>query len=118
MSGDKEKQKQAAGEADAPYDQARKQHAGQQSARRGVPGDRSRYAVRYPLSFRQAGGMPSNQVRTTILPPALFSSMERCASTMSLRLKTLPTWTRNVPAATCSANSSSGVSMKSLGPPS
>jgi hypothetical protein len=31
---------------------------------------------------------------------------------------TLPTWTRNVPAAICSTNSSSGVSMKSSGPPS
>jgi hypothetical protein len=60
----------------------------------------------------------ANQVKTTILPPARFSSMQRCASTMSSSLKTRPTWTRSVPAVTCSANSSSGVSMKSSGPPS
>src|SRR6516165_6163607 len=64
------------------------------------------------------GSRPSNHVKTTILPPALFSSMQRCASTMSTSLNTLPTWTRNVPAATCPTNSSSGVSMKSSGPPS
>jgi len=59
-----------------------------------------------------------DQVNTTILPPALLSSMQRCASTMSSSLNTLPICTRNVPATTCSTSSSSGVSMKSSGPPS
>ena len=39
--------------------------------------------------------------RITILPPALFSSMHRWASTMSSRLNVLPIGTLSVPAATC-----------------
>jgi len=40
-------------------------------------------------------------VRTTIFPPALFCSMQRCASTISSRRKVRPIWTCNFPAATC-----------------
>jgi hypothetical protein len=39
----------------------------------------------------------SRSVRTTIFPPAIFSSMQRCTSTMSSRPKILPTWTRGFP---------------------
>ena len=59
-----------------------------------------------------------DQVNTTILPPALLSSMQRCALAMSSSSNTLPICTCNVPAATCSTSSSSGVSIKSSGPPS
>jgi hypothetical protein len=57
------------------------------------------------------------QVSTTILPPALFSSMHRCASTISSKRKTLPTCTRRVPDAICAAKSSMGVRMKSSDSP-
>lgn len=58
------------------------------------------------------------QARTTILPPAPFSSMQRCASAIWSRRNTRPTCTFSVPPATRSASSSSGVRMKSSGPPS
>ena len=58
-----------------------------------------------------------NYVSTTILPPASLCSMQRCASTISSRRKTLPGWTCNAPSAICSASWSSGVSMKSSAPP-
>src|SRR6516225_5080592 len=121
MSGDKEKQNEAASQADAPYNQPREQHLRQRPSRR-----RLRLAIETFTSsgLQRVFAQPTrrrvgpNHVRTTILPPALFSSMQRCASTISSSLNTLPTWTRNVPAATCSTNSSSGVSMKSSCQPS
>jgi hypothetical protein len=58
------------------------------------------------------------QVNTTIFPPALFSSMQRCASTISSSRKVLPICTDNLPSAICLTSSWSGISMKSSAPPS
>jgi len=58
-----------------------------------------------------------NQVSTTILPPARFSSIQRCASTMSSSLNTFPIWIFILPASICARRSLSGVSWNSSGPP-
>src|SRR5215813_1231093 len=121
MSGDKQKQNEAASQTDAPYNQPREQHLHQRPSRRRV-----RRAIEAFASAGSSGSSPNqpdggvgpNHVSTTILPPALFSSMQRCASTISSSLKTLPTRTCNLSAATCSTSSSSGVKIKSSGPPS
>jgi hypothetical protein len=54
----------------------------------------------------------AGQTRTTILPPALFSSMHWCAFAISSIRNVRPTCTRSSPRAICAASSSMGVSPK------
>lgn len=70
-------------------------------------------------SCSEAGLPPAtfHQVNTTILPPARFSSMHRCASTISSRLKTFPIAGLSMPASISSTSSCNGVRMKSSDPP-
>ena len=58
-----------------------------------------------------------HHIVTTILPPAEFSSMAVCASTILSNGNTLPTCTFNSPLAICSINSFNGVLRNSGVPP-
>src|SRR5215831_10990435 len=112
MSGDKQKQNEAASQTDAPYNQPREQHLHQRPSRRRVRRAIEAFAsAGLQRVFAQPAGPRGrpHHVSTTILPPALFSSMQRCASSISSSLKTLPTRTCNLSAATCSTSSSNGV---------
>ena len=49
-----------------------------------------RYGKRLSVTNLYLAGSQDAQVSTTIFPPALFSSMQRCASTISSSRKVLP----------------------------
>lgn len=74
-------------------------------------------ATRVTAAARRPDDSVAAQVVTTILPPAVLSSMARCAATISSMENVMPMGGMKAPASTASTTCWSGVDRKSPAPP-